>query len=155
MQLVELRTEAELREAFPIMRELRPYLVEERYLELLGDMLPHGYRLFGLRESGNLVALAGVELLTNLYYGRHVWVYDLVTTAGERSRGCGKRLLEYVEDFARAQRCDVVALSSGVERTGAHRFYEKHMGYDRPSYVFTKVIGDLKREAVKDLKSPP
>ncbi len=34
----------------------------------------------------------------------------------------------------------MVALSSALHRTDAHRFYEKHMGYDKVGYSFTKRI---------------
>ncbi len=122
------------------MHELRTQLDEREYLALLDEMAPEGYRLFALREGGAIVALAGIAVITNLYHGRHVWVYDLVTTAAARSRGHGRHLLSYVEEFARAQGCGVVALSSGMQRTDAHRFYEQRMGYARPSYVFAKQL---------------
>ncbi len=140
MTIIELCTEEELREAYPVMHELRTHLDEQQYLDLLKVMIGRGYRLFALREDGEIVALAGIEIGTNLYYGRHVWVYDLVTKAEARSKGYGRVLLEYVEDFARREGCACVALSSAFWRTGAHRFYEQHMGYERVSYVFKKVI---------------
>ena len=141
MEVTELRTESEWREAWPVMRELRNQLDEREYLALLDEMAPEGYRLFALRERGAIVALAGIAVLTNLYHGRHVWVYDLVATETARSRGHGRTLLSYVEDFARAQGCGMVALASGTQRTDAHRFYEQRMGYARPSYVFAKRLG--------------
>lgn len=140
IEIVELRSEAELRDAFIVMHELRPKLDQKQYLELLTEMLPSGYHLFALRDSGRIIALAGVAVLTNLYYRRYVWIYDLVTRRSERSKGYGKKLLEYVEEFARREGCNVVALSSGLERKEAHRFYEERMGYDKSSYVFKKVL---------------
>ena len=89
-EVVELRSEAELREAFPTIRELHRDLDEQRYLELLDEMVPAGYRLFAVRESsGQIVAAAGVQVLTNLYYGRHLYVYDLIATESARSAGHG------------------------------------------------------------------
>jgi hypothetical protein len=87
-EVVELRSEAEYREAFPVIRELHGGLEERRYLELLGEMIPAGYRLFAIRgSSGEIVAVAGVQVLTNLYYERHLYVYDLVATEDARSEG--------------------------------------------------------------------
>lgn len=122
------------------MHELRPHLDEKQYLELLAEMRPNGYRLFALQDSSTIMALAGVAVLTNLYYGRHVWVYDLVTASSARSRGYGKKLLDYVEDFARSEGCRLVALSSGMQRKEAHRFYQERMEYEKPGYVFYKVL---------------
>jgi GNAT superfamily N-acetyltransferase len=123
------------------MRELRPHLDEDSYLRLLAEMSAQGYRLFALRVDGRIVALAGIAVLTNLYYGRHVWVYDLVTAADVRSSGHGARLLEFVEEFARSERCLAVSLSSGFAREDAHRFYERE-GYSKTSFVFVKHLTD-------------
>ena len=66
MEIVELETEAEFHEAFPLMHELRPALTLESFLSITGDMVWEGYRLFGGRENGLLVALAGVAVCLNL-----------------------------------------------------------------------------------------
>lgn len=133
------------------MRELRGHLSEERWLELTAEMAPDGYRLLALEdEAGEIQALAGIRVSTNLYYGRHVWVDELVTAPGARSRGHGRMLLTHVEELAVADGCEVVGLSSGARRVDAHRFYEERMGYDRASFVFTKQVA-----AVRDAMPPP
>jgi GNAT superfamily N-acetyltransferase len=139
VDIVELRGE-EIRAAFPLMRELRTPLTEPRYLEAVAEMVDEGYRLFALKRDGVAVALAGITIATNLYYGRYLWVYDLVTTESERSHGYGRKLLRYLEELAREHRCDTIALSSGLQRTDAHRFYEARMGYERASFVFCKEL---------------
>lgn len=137
MQIVELVGVDAMREAFPLMKQLRPYLDTTRYETLLADMIARGYRMLAVRDDGRLIAAAGIELCVNLYHGRHVWVYDLVTDEHVRSRGVGQLLLRHVEDFARTNGCERVSLASGLVRTEAHRFYQERMGYDRVSYLFT------------------
>lgn len=151
MRVVELRGRADLRRAWPVMRELRGHLSEERWLELVAVMEPEGYRLLALEDDdGTIQALAGIRVGTNLYYGRHVWVDELVTAAGARSLGHGRALLAHVEELAVAEGCEVVGLSSGLKRVDAHRFYEEHTAYDRAGYVFTKQVGP-----VRDAMPPP
>lgn len=140
MEIEELQTQEEWQEAFSVMHELRRDLDEQAYLCLLTSMVKEGYRLFALRDLGVIVSLAGIAILTNFSYGRYVWVYDLVTTSRVRSKGYGSRLLEFIEEVARRENCGVVALSSGLERTDAHRFYQKQMNYDKTSYVFKKTL---------------
>lgn len=139
-EIVELTTDAEFRQAWPVMRELRTHLDEGTFIEVVQRMRLDGYRLFALRDVGEIVALAGIAVTTNLYDLRHVWVYDLVTRADRRSEGHGKALLEWVEEFARSEGCARVSLSSGVRRIDAHRFYERKMGYERVSHVFHKAL---------------
>jgi GNAT superfamily N-acetyltransferase len=139
-EVVELRSRAEMGEAFPVIRELHGGLDERRYLELLAEMVPAGYRLFAVRApSGKVVAVAGVQVLTNLYYERHLYVYDLVATEEARSSGHGGKLMHHVEDLARREGCKYVALACGREREGALRFYE-HRGFERPGYSMRKPL---------------
>jgi GNAT superfamily N-acetyltransferase len=139
-EVVELRSEAEMGEAFPVIRELHGGLDERRYLDLLAEMVPAGYRLFAVRApSGEVVAVAGVQVLTNLYYERHLYVYDLVATEGARSEGHGGTLMDHLEDLARSEGCKYVALACGREREGALRFYERR-GYERPGYSMRKPL---------------
>jgi GNAT superfamily N-acetyltransferase len=138
--VVELRSEAEFKEAFPVIRELHGELDERSYLQLLAEMVPAGYRLFAVREpSGSIVAAAGVQVLTNLYYERHLYLYDLVVTQQARSEGLGGTLMEHVEYIARGEGCVYVALACGREREGALRFYERR-GFERPGYSMRKAL---------------
>ena len=139
MKIVELGSEAELKEAFPVIRELHDELDEQRYLELLAEMVPNGYRMFAVRNSGEVAAVAGIQVLTNLYYERHIYVYDLVATAGARPNGYGQALMEHVESFARDEGCKYVVLACGRERAGALRFYER-LGFERPGYSMRKAL---------------
>ena len=50
--------------------------------------------------------------------------------------GYGEKLLSYIHKWANENKYESVALSSGLQRTDAHRFYENKMGYDKVSYVF-------------------
>jgi GNAT superfamily N-acetyltransferase len=111
MEIVELCSAAERREALPILRELYASLDEDRYAGLLAEMVVDGYRQFALRnETAEIVALAGVAVHVNLYYGRHLYVYDLVVKEEARSKGYGGLLMDHVEGVAR--RCQtLLALS--------------------------------------------
>lgn len=55
-----------------------------------------------------------------------MYVDDLVTVSTERSKGHGKALLEWLQDRARADGCAELHLDSGMQRTDAHRFYERN-----------------------------
>ena len=139
-EITELETCEEWAEAFPVMRQLRTHLDEASYLDYLREMTADGYRLFARTVGGDVVALAGIGEAVNMYHGRHVWVYELVTDEDHRSEGHGAALLSFVEEWAADRDRDVVALSSGTQRTDAHRFYEERARMDRASYVYTKSL---------------
>jgi ribosomal protein S18 acetylase RimI-like enzyme len=140
LRITELGSDAEFGEAFGVIRELHDDLDERRYRELIPEMRAAGYRMFAVREGGSIVAVAGVQRLTNLYYGRHFYVYDLSVTGDARSKGHGERLLRHVEVVARGEGCGYVALACGREREDALHFYEDRMGYERPGYSMRKAL---------------
>ena len=151
MRIVELDGHEDFRRAWPVMRDLRGHLSEERWLELMEIMATDGYRLLALEDNGGTIqALAGIRVSTNLYYGRHVWVDELVTAPDARSLGHGRTLLRHVEELAVSEGCEVVGLSSGLRRVDAHRFYEQRMEYERAAYVFTRQVAP-----VRDAMPPP
>jgi GNAT superfamily N-acetyltransferase len=140
MEIVELRSPAERKEVLPILRELYPSLDEGRYWVLLAEMIDDGYRQFALRnEAAEIVALAGVAVHVNLYYGCHLYVYDLVVKEDARSQGCGELLMDHVEEIARREGCETAALACDLEREGALRLYEGR-GYQKPSYAMRKAL---------------
>ncbi|TCI54114.1 GNAT family N-acetyltransferase [Exiguobacterium sp. SH1S21] len=122
------------------MKELRTELTLDTYRELVAAMQTQGYELYALYADDTIVSLAGIELRVNLYLGKHVFIYDLVTSATHRSNGYGERLLHFVNEYARDQGATCVALESGLARTEAHRFYTEKMGYTITSYSFRKQL---------------
>jgi len=140
MNVRELTTDEDFRAAFPVMHELRTHLDEDAYMGLLTEMRPRGYRLIAGEEDGAIVALAGIGVGVNFYYGRYLWVYDLITSDAVRSKGHGLALLRHIEDIARDQGCDTLALSSGLQRLDAHRFYENKAGMVKAGYGFVKPL---------------
>lgn len=141
LTIKELHSQNEILEAFPVMKQLRNHLDEETYLDLVLDAKNNDqYKLFALIDGGKIVAVTGFKPMITLYYGRFVWVCDLVTDTNVRSNGYGEKLLTYVHEWAKENNYESVALSSGLQRTDAHRFYEDRMGYDKVSYVFKKAF---------------
>lgn len=134
--ITELTTEDEYERIFPVLQELRSHLDYERFRELLEVMQEEGYRLFGLSEEGEFIAVAGVTISTNFYLARHAYVYELVVTEGRRGEGHGQRLMQHIHDWAREQGCENIELESGLWRDEAHRFYTEHLDYEKYCYSF-------------------
>lgn len=136
-----MNTKDEWLEAFQVMKELRPHLDEKNFLELVKEAQEKDmYRIYALYEGDTIVAVTGFKPMITLYNGRSVWVCDLVTSEKHRSKGYGKELLSFIEEWARNRGYESVALSSGLQRKDAHRFYEGKMSYQRVSYSFKKEL---------------
>ena len=121
-----------------VHRQLRPSLPAD-YAGRLAEVFANGGRMVVVVEGGAVRALALWRLIENTYEGRRLYVDDLVTDEARRSQGFGERLFGWLEERARQLGCDVVALDSGVQRAGAHRFYFRE-GMHIPSFCFRKAI---------------
>lgn len=134
----ELKNEHEWKAAFPVVKQLRTDLNEIEYIKLLNIMNNEGYRMFALFENEEISSVIGITQQTNLYDGKHIFVYDLITDKDKRSKGYGEKLLSYIEDIGRSNNYETITLTSGLQRIDAHRFYENKMGYSKWSYSFKK-----------------
>ncbi|WP_428911578.1 GNAT family N-acetyltransferase [Niallia sp. Krafla_26] len=137
LTIKELRSRQEIIAAFPVMKQLRTHLDEYSYLELVSEAQEkEGYKMFALYEKNKIVGVIGFQPMITLYYGKYIWICDLVIDENKRSKGYGEILLSYTHQWATDNQYESIALSSGLQRTDAHRFYENKMGYDKVSYVF-------------------
>lgn len=128
------------------MRVLRPQLTDAAAFvdQVDGVQRAQGYRLVGAFEDDDedAVAVAGFREITNLAWGRHMYIDDLSTLPAARGRGHGRALLDWVDAVAEAAGMPLVDLDSGVgeNRQAAHRLYF-NAGYRISSYHFNKHVG--------------
>ena len=127
-------------EAFPIMKQLRTDLTEEKYIELLQNMSEDGYKLYAMYIEDKIVSLVGLSWRINFYNKRHIFIYDLVTDSSQRSFGYGEKLLKFIHEWAKENGAEYVALESGLQRSNAHRFYENKLEYEKWCYSFRKSL---------------
>ena len=138
MQIRELNLK-ELEDIFTVLKQLRTDLSYKEFEDLIYDMRHMEYKMFGIIQGEKLITYAGVAVQTNLYHKRHLFIFDLVTDASERGKGYGKKMLEYLEAYARVAMCENIILSSGFSKEKAHKFYNSE-GFLKKSFVFFKKI---------------
>ncbi|WP_421100856.1 GNAT family N-acetyltransferase [Sporosarcina psychrophila] len=144
LTIKELQSRDEIIEAFPVMKQLRTHLDENTYLELvIAAQENDRYKMFALLDGGEIVAVTGLKPMITLSSGRFIWICDLVTDTTIRSKGYGEKLLTYVHEWAKENNYESVSLSSGLQRTDAHRFYEDKMKYAKTSYVFKTTLKEI------------
>ena len=123
-----------------VMHELRPHIDEEEFVSRVrAQAQVNDFQLAYLRDQNLIVAVAGFRIGYNLAWGHYLYVDDLVTRTTHRSQGFGAILLRWLHDFARKAGCDQLHLDSGLQRKGAHQFYERH-GMPNTSLHFASVV---------------
>jgi GNAT superfamily N-acetyltransferase len=123
MPIALVTTAAQIRACHPVLVELRPHLgVDELVAQVERQASAHGFQLAALwGADGEVKAVAGFRIAEWLSGGRYLEIEDLA--AGERSRGYGGALFDWIVALARREQCRQVRLVSHVRRFAAHRFY--------------------------------
>ncbi len=122
-QIKFAETEDEIRNCYAVMAELRPHLsLEEFVAQVKRQMENSGFQLVYLKNS-EIKAVAGIRIAEWLAGGKSFEIEDLVSKDGERSRGFGGELFDWIVDYAKSENCVQIKLVSHVKRYGAHKFY--------------------------------
>ena len=126
MTIAFATTDDEISDCYGVMSQLRTHIAPEDFLpRVRRQMDDFDFRLAYLKDEGEVKAVAGIRVSEWLHGGKYLEIDDLVAKDGERSKGYGGLLFDWIVDLARAEQCDHVRLLSGVQRFDAHRFYLK------------------------------
>jgi len=97
----------------PVLQELRPAIEETSFLRTIRKMQTEGYVLACEKQDNEVVSIAGYYICTNLSVdGKALYVYDLITTEQQRSKGYSDRLINALKKIARNNDCVVIHLDS-------------------------------------------
>ncbi len=118
-------TEQEIRDCYAVMSELRPHISREDFLPRVKKLSADtGFRLVYLQD-GEVKAVGGFRIAEWLAGGKYLEIEDLAAKDGERSKGCGGAIFDWLVEFAKRENCAQIRLVSHVQRFGAHRFYRR------------------------------
>lgn len=124
---------------FPVMSQLRPKIRREDFVKRVQDLhVATGLTLAFLEDDG-IQAVAGYRISDWLAGGRYLEIEDLVTADGQRSKGYGGLLFDWLMALAARAGCLQVRLVSNVRRVDAHRFYLRK-GMVQEAYYFSKNV---------------
>ncbi len=115
--------EQEILDCYSVMAELRPHILKDQFVPIVRRLTEvAGFHLAYLKD-GEIKAVAGFRVSEWLAGGKYLEIEDLVAKSGERSRGYGGELFDWLVDYAKENGCRQVRLVSRVSRLDAHRFY--------------------------------
>lgn len=139
MDIKLAETDLEISRCYPVMAELRPQLTEQEFRAQVRRQMKNGFQLAYVEAGNDIAAVAGFRLGESLAWGRFLYVDDLVTAEEQRSRGHGKKLMDWLLSHAREKGCGQLHLDSGVQRFAAHKFYLRE-GLIISSHHFARMV---------------
>jgi GNAT superfamily N-acetyltransferase len=118
------QNDEEIENCFPVMKELRPRFEKREFLaQVKRQMKNSNFQMIYLQEKGEVKAVGGIRINEWLAGGKYLEIEDLVSKSGERSKGFGGELFDWICEFAKRENCAQIKLVSHVKRFGAHKFY--------------------------------
>jgi GNAT superfamily N-acetyltransferase len=127
-----------LKKAEAVHRQLRTALPPE-YEAKMKRVFAGGARMCVATDGADVAGVAVYRMHENTFYGKQLYVDDLITDEARRSSGVGRALLGYLEQKARAAGFDNLTLDSGTQRLQAHKFYFRE-GMAVTSFHFMKKL---------------
>jgi GNAT superfamily N-acetyltransferase len=127
-----------LARAEAVHRQLRPGLPAD-YAGRIATIVRGGAVMVAAVRADRVAGVAVYRFFDNTHAGLRCYVDDLVTDSSERSSGVGKALVEYLQAIAGSRSCRYLELESGLQRSGAHRFYLRE-GFVIAGFSFKKEL---------------
>lgn len=135
-------SDEEILRCYSVMKQLRPQFLPAEFVSQINrQMSESNFRLVFLEEAGKIRAVGTLRLGEWLAGGRYCEIEDLVADDGERSKGHGGRLFDWIVRYARAEGCGQIKLVSRVDRFHAHRFY-MNKGMKIEAHYFSMPLSD-------------
>ncbi len=124
----------------PLLQKLGNHSVSEAVLkERLLEMAQQNYECLGVYDADVLIGTCGLWFQTRHYAGRSLEIDHVIIDESYRGKGVGKKLMEFVYNYARSKSCNWVELNTYVHNFPSHKFYY-NQGFVAKGYHFVKEL---------------
>ena len=122
-QIKIAETESEIENCYAVMKDLRPHLTAENFIAQVKRQIKNSNFRLAYLSDAEVKAVAGIRIAEWLAGGKCLEIEDLAAKDGERSKGYGGELFDWILNYAKNEDCDQIKLVSHVTRYGAHKCY--------------------------------
>jgi GNAT superfamily N-acetyltransferase len=121
--LKELNVKNEMLLAFPLIEE-RYKIDFQTFTETLDEMIKRNdYKILAAFDCNEVVGVCGYWFSRMFYCGRYLQASNLIVSKEKRRLGLGKQILSGLEEVARKNNCQKIALDSNSENRDSHPLY--------------------------------
>lgn len=131
---------AEIFSIIPLMQKLGNFSVSETLLkERVQEMTQQNYECLGIFDAEKLIGICGLWFQTRHYAGRSIEMDHVIIDDAYRGHGIGKKLIDFVSNYAENKACNWVELNSYVHNFPSHKFFY-NQGFVAKGYHFVKEL---------------
>ncbi|MDE5432152.1 GNAT family N-acetyltransferase [Elizabethkingia meningoseptica] len=108
----------------------------ENFAEILATELEEDdCNLITMEDIHNQII--GIAILR--IYKKYLIIEDMIIDGNLRGLSLGKKLMDFIHNFATEQKIKALFLESGITNDKAHSFFEKN-GFKKVSVTYTKIL---------------
>ncbi|WP_372793054.1 GNAT family N-acetyltransferase [Lutibacter sp.] len=122
---------------FPLLKELNSTTSDTILKQRLLEMTTQHYKCVGMYLNNELIGISGLWFLTRHYCGRTVEPDHVVINFKHRNKGLGKKLFEWIYNYAQSIGYEATELNTYIENVKSHKFYENE-GFKKLGYHYLK-----------------
>lgn len=140
LKIIDLTTKDEMLAAFPLVNLMYKKMTRDEFSAALDEMINlSNYQMIAVFEGEKMIGVSGYWIASMLYCGLYLQASNLVVADEFRSKGVGKKILNYLEEKAVAANCKKIVLDSYTENKQSHPLYFRENFYIR-GFHFMKDI---------------
>lgn len=96
------------------------------------------YKIYVAKYDDEIVGTFSLSVMDNIaHFGKSSGLIESVVVRKDmRSKGIGRKMIEYAIEICRKNSCYKMNLSSNLKRERAHKFYE-NLGFKKHGYSFS------------------
>lgn len=137
---IDFIPEEDLLSIVPFIHELNEGTVAIEVLEeRTREMMTQNWKCIGLWEGDELIGVCGLWMCTRHYSGRSLEADHVYIRPDFQGRGLGKKLFEWIEQYAMDNQIEAVELNTYVRNTRSHKFYHA-LDYEILGFHFVKKL---------------
>ena len=140
-QIQILTTKEQMLPHLEVLQFLYPSLTAAQYDLELDLMLPQQYGQLAVFDQAKCVAICGFWIGTKLWIGKYLELDNIVVDPAYRSKGVGELIFQTLEQKAKDEDCNMLALDSYTSNFQAHKFFY-NQGFGPKGFHFVKLLNE-------------
>ncbi|MFT4517609.1 MAG: GNAT superfamily N-acetyltransferase [Gammaproteobacteria bacterium] len=136
---IELINSEEMDSIIPFLQMSNPNIEKETLRLRVNEMIGQWYQCVGVFEENNLIAMCGLWIITKYYIGKHIEPDNMIVLPEYRSKGLGKKIMQWVYEYGASQGCVASELNCYLPNTKEKLFWINE-GYEVIAYHYQKTL---------------
>jgi len=140
-QIQLLKSKEQMLPHLEVLQFLYPSLTAAQYDLELDLMLPQQYGQLAVFDEAKCIAICGFWIDTKLWIGKYLELDNIVVDPAYRSKGVGELIFQTLEQKAKDEDCNMLALDSYTSNFQAHKFFY-NQGFGPKGFHFVKLLNE-------------